>query len=255
MSSHSILVADEGRVRTLTLNRPAQRNAMSSAAFDALRHALSAAALDRAVHCVVLAGAAGTFCAGLDLNDFANNPVPDDGERHGFVPCIEEIERFPKPLLAAVSGTAVGFGATVLAHCDLVVAADSASFRFPFVQLGLAPEAGSSVLLPELIGPQAAAHLLFTGEWIDAAAAAELGLVWKVVDEEALSSTVRSLAAGIAEGSIESLVATKKLLLAGRLEAVRAARARELDSYSRLLHSDAFRRASEKFRVRKASAT
>ena len=140
---------------------------MTDGVFDGLRRALTAAATDPSVRCVVLTGAGPAFCAGIDLKDFAADRRYDDGEPHGFVPCIEEIERFPKPLVAAVNGVAVGFGTTVLLHCDLVLASSRARFRLPFVHLGLGPEAGSSFLLPARIGDQAAAHLLYTGAWLE----------------------------------------------------------------------------------------
>lgn len=245
-----VLVTDDDGVRTVVLNRPESLNAMTDGVFDGLRRAMVAAASDSAVRCVVLSGAGGGFCAGIDLKDFAPDRRYDDGEPHGFVPCIEEIERFPKPLVAAVNGVAVGFGTTVLLHCDIVLASSQARFQLPFVHLGLGPEAGSSFLLPARVGHQTAAHLLYTGRWVEADEAAAIGLVWTVVEPLKLMTRAAALAADIAAAPLQALIATKKNLVGARVEAVRAARARELDSYGRLLQGDSYRDAVAAFRRR-----
>jgi enoyl-CoA hydratase/carnithine racemase len=230
-----IAVEDVGRVRVITLNRPQVLNALTIGTFDVLREAVVAAGLDSGVGCVVLTGAGRGFCTGQDLQEMAAPVMPDDGKRHGFIPCIEEIERFPKPIVAAVNGVGVGFGATVLLHCDIVLMADSARLQFPFVPLGLAPEAGSSLTLPMAIGHQEAAALLLTGDWLSAADAVRTGLALRTVPLEDLRDEALALAGRIAAMPLPSVVATKQLLIAHRVDAIRAARAREIEVFARLL--------------------
>jgi enoyl-CoA hydratase/carnithine racemase len=246
-----LLVTDDDGVRTLTLNRPHARNAMTTQLFDDLRGAIAAASADSSVRCVVLTGAGAGFCAGVDLHDFDPARHLVDRETRGALPCIEEIERFRKPLIAAVNGVAVGFGTTALLHCDIVIASTDARFRLPFVHLGLAPEAGSSYLLPLRVGSQEAAHLLFTGSWLDADRAASVGLVWQVVATDELTVVSGNLAHQIASAPMESLIATKRTFLNSRLEPSRAARFHELEVYTRLLRSDEHREAVERFRSKK----
>lgn len=251
MALSDLLTKDNDGVRTLTLNRPGSLNAMTTELFDELKQAIMSADADRSVKCVVLTGAGSGFCAGIDLHAFDPERQLQQRETRGFVPCMEEIERFSKPLVAAVNGVAVGFGTTVLLHCDIVLASAQARFRVPFVNLGLAPEAGSSYLLPLRVGTQEAAHMLFTGSWVDAARAAAVGLVWQVVDADQLAEATANLAQEIAAAPLESLVATKRALLRTRLEDTRSARFHELEVYSRLLQSDAYQQAVERFRSKK----
>jgi enoyl-CoA hydratase/carnithine racemase len=137
---------------------------------------------------------------------------------------------------------------------ELRFASVDARFRLPFVELGLAPEAGSSAALAPAVGVQEAAVLLFTGEWFDADHAQRIGLVWKTCAADALVDTTLKLASSIAAGPLVSLQATKALLLAARLEPVRAARMRELEVYARLLGGPANRRAVEALRSRSERA-
>lgn len=243
-----LLTFDDNGVRTLTLNRPDALNAMTTAMFDGFRRELRAAAEDPSVRCVVVTAAGRGFCAGVDLHDFDPGRGLDERRNSGAIPCFEELERFSKPLIAAVDGVAVGFGTTVLLHCDIVVASPNARFRLPFVHLGLAPEAGSSFLLPLRVGTQDAAQLLFTGSWLDAERAQSIGLVWRLVDAETLSATVDELAKEIAGAPLDSLVATKRLLLNSRSAATRSARCEEIEEYTRLLKGEAHRSAVARFR-------
>jgi len=242
---------DRGRVRVLVLNRPGALNAFDDALYDAVRDALLDAAEDPAIACVVVTGTGRAFSAGQDLGQLANRPIPDDRARHGFQPFIETVEAFPKPLLAAVNGLAVGIGLTMLPHCDVVFAAEGARLRAPFVRLGLTVEAGNSFLLAQRVGWQAAAHLLFTADWIDARQAVEIGLVWKTCAPESLLDEVLATAARISEMPTASLVATKRLMLEARLDAVRAARAREGPAFAGLEGGPANREALRAFRERR----
>ena len=247
-----ISLEDVGRVRVITLNRPQVLNALTIPTFDVLRAAVVGAGIDDGVGCVVLTGAGRAFCAGQDLQEMAAPTMPDDGQRHGFIPCIEEIERFPKPIVAAVNGVGVGFGATVLLHCDVVLMADAARLQFPFVPLGLAPEAGSSATLAMAIGHQAAAALRLTGDWLSAEAAVRQGLALRVCPADGLMEDALALAGRIASMPLPSVMATKQLLLANRLADIRAARAREIEVFARLLGGPANREALMAFLEKRA---
>jgi len=201
-------VPSEG-VRTLTINRPSRRNALDLATYTALREALVAADHDPSVRAIVLAGAAGCFTSGNDIVDFQNATL--DEESPGIL-FLRALTHLTKPLIAAVEGFAVGIGTTMLLHCDLVYAARGASFRLPFVPLGLCPEGASSYLLPRLAGAKQAAALLFFGEPFTAEAAREYGLVNDVTEDgEALPRAVKQ-AAKLARLPAEAVRTTKALL-------------------------------------------
>lgn len=231
-SDAQVLVEDSKGTRLLTLNRPAQLNAWDNGLFAALEPALREAQEDDAVKVVVLTGAGRAFSAGADLSRMSLTGTPE-----GDADAAEQIvlsralaarlQSFAKPLIAAVNGVAVGFGCTILGHCDIVLVARSARLRMPFAPLGLSPEAGSSTLLPALVGWQRAARILFVGDWITADQAVEWGLALEVHDDGELLAEAMALAALIGQGSVESLTATKQLLLATRAEDVAAARERE----------------------------
>jgi len=244
-------VEDDGRIRCLTLNRPDALNAFDDDLYDAVRDALRAAADDPDVAVVIISGSGRAFSAGQDLVELAKPRQHDDGERHGFGPFIETLESFPKPLIAAVNGIAVGIGLTLLPHCDLVLVSEKARLRAPFVSLGVTAEAGSTALLPATIGWQATARLLYTASWIEGPEAVRIGLAWRCVPEEELRSEALAVAAEIAAMPIDSLVATKQLLLASRLDAVRAARERENVSFGSLLGGPANREALKAFREKR----
>lgn len=240
-------VDDAAGVRCLTLDRPSALNAFDEALYGAVAHALADAAGDDGVRVVLVAGAGRAFSAGQDLRDFA---APRAGDSGGFVAFVRALETFPKPLLAAVHGVAVGVGLTMLLHCDVVLAGEQARFRAPFVSLGLSPEAGSTALLPATIGWQRTARLLYTNDWVDAPTAVEWGLASSVHADGALLDDAMALAGAIADQPLASLVATKRLLLDGRADAVRAARRRELDTFAALLGGPANRAALAAFRDR-----
>ena len=249
--SEVLRIDDTDRVRLLTLNRPKALNAFNDELYDAVCAALRAAADDPDVATVVLTGSGRAFSAGQDLGEMARPARHDDGARHGFVPFIEAAEAFPKPLVAAVNGVGVGIGLTLLPHCDLVLIARGARLRAPFVSLGVTAEAGSSALLPQRVGWQNAAHLLFTASWLEAERAVEIGLAWRVCEPEQLLDEALSVAREIAVMPVDSLIATKKLLLDARLDAVRAARERENLRFGRLVGGPANREALTAFRERR----
>jgi enoyl-CoA hydratase/carnithine racemase len=220
-------IEDDGAVRLLTLDRPEARNAFNGALYDAVRVALDEAAADDSVTVCVITGAGDIFSAGQDLKVLAAIKENPDAAG-GFDPFTRSLAAFDKPLIAAVNGAAVGVGTTLLPHCDLVFVSDTARFKLPFVSLGLVPEAASSVLLPAVIGPQAAAYYLLTGDWMDAEEAVARGLAWKRCAPEQLLEETLGVARRIAEAPLEGVRNTKRLLKAARSEAVTAAMDREV---------------------------
>ncbi|HEY1651735.1 MAG TPA: enoyl-CoA hydratase/isomerase family protein [Acidimicrobiales bacterium] len=227
-SDQLVLAVDEGPVRTLTLNRPTRLNAFTSASYCRLADLLDGAARDPDVLVVVLRGQGRAFCSGVDLEELTGDRG-EGGRRLGetFDTLIDALVAFTKPLVAAVHGPAVGFGATILLHCDVVLVADDARLRFPFTSLSTAPEAGSSVLLPALVGPQRASELLFTSRWITAPEAVQYGLALSSCPRERLDVEAAGLADRIAAQPAAAVASAKQLLRADRTDRVRAASLRE----------------------------
>jgi enoyl-CoA hydratase/carnithine racemase len=200
----------EAGIATLRLNRPEKKNAITHAMYAALADALIEADRDDAVRVVLLCGAGGNFTAGNDLGDFANRPPAFADAPSGRF--LRAIAQFKKPLVAAVDGNAVGVGVTMLLHCDLIYASDRAKLRLPFVDLGLVPEAGSSLLLPRLVGHQRASALLLLCDSLDAAGARELGLVNAVLPAAELEAHARQICERLARKAPSALRHTKALL-------------------------------------------
>lgn len=246
-----ILVEDKGGVRLLTFNRPDVLNSMNTAIWDEVAAAMSEAAVRRDIAVVVITGQGRAFTAGTDLAEMGNPVHHDDNKRHGFDPAMDVIENFPKPLIAAVNGLGVGIGLTILPHCDMVLMADDARLRAPFVNLGLTAEAGSTFLLPEAIGWQETAHLLYTASWMDADKAVECGLAWRKVPSADLMDEVMKIANEIGAQPVPSLIATKHLLLQSRIGEVRAARAREVPVFGGLAGGPANREAIAAFQEKR----
>jgi enoyl-CoA hydratase/carnithine racemase len=209
MSEH-IQIRRDGRIVELAIDRPDKKNALTHAMYAALAEALGEAAADPAVLVVTITGRGGTFTSGNDLKDFQQSPpVGTDKPVYRFIAAIAS---FPKVLVAGVSGPAVGIGTTMLLHCDLVLAAPSALFHMPFVDLGLVPEAASSLLFPRLVGPQAAARHLILGEPFDAETALRYGVVGEIVKEEELERRVRATAERVAAKPPEAVRLAKRLI-------------------------------------------
>jgi enoyl-CoA hydratase/carnithine racemase len=222
-----LCIEDDGAVRLLTLNRPESKNAFNRALYDAVRVALDEAAADDTVTVCVITGAGDSFSAGQDLKALANiRETPEEAQ--GFDPFTRSLAAFDKPLIAAVNGVAVGVGVTMLPHCDIVLAADTARFKLPFVALGLVPEAASSLLLPLVMGHQVAARHLLTGDWMTAEEAAACGLALSVHSPEAVLAEALGLAGRIAAAPMEAVRNTKRLLRSARADAVTAALDREI---------------------------
>jgi len=247
-------IDDTDRVRLVTFDRPEARNAFDTALYHAAADALDGAARSEDIAVVVLTGEGSAYSAGQDLGEMGRLSDPaqragraDVVSAHGFVRFISQIEAFPKPIVAAVNGVAVGLGTTMLPYCDIVLAADTARFRLPFASLGVVPEAGSTFTLPSVMGWQAAARVFYTAEWLSADEAVACGLAWRCVPLDALLDEAMMLARSIARMPIVSLVETKRLLLATRLDAARAARVREEEVFSRLTGAPANREAIAAF--------
>ncbi len=200
---------DKGIIQ-ISIQRPDKLNALTIAMYDVLTAGLEVAAQDDSVRVVLLQGTENCFTSGNDLADFAKNP-PED-ENSPVFRFLKTISQFEKPLVAKVSGPAVGIGTTMLLHCDLVYADETAKFRLPFVNLGLSPEAASSYLLPKLVGHLQASELLLLGEVINAVRAAEMGLVTRVFPHAELTEKVSTKLLQLAQLPPRSVQLTKKLL-------------------------------------------
>ena len=241
--SDQVLVSRGGGVCEVRLNRPEKRNAITFAMYDALCEAIAQAEADDSVRVILLSGAGATFTAGNDLKDFVNGLMADF--EHGPARFIRLLPSIRKVLIAAVQGSTVGIGVTLLLHCDLVLASRSARLSMPFVKLGLVPEAASTLLLPRLIGRQRAAELLLLGTAIDAVAASNMGLVNRVVEDDVLLDEARALARSVAELPPGALRATKQLL---RSETGTAARIEEeIQALQERLGSAEFGSAAQAF--------
>ena len=236
-----ILTHAEAGVLTLTLNRVERKNSLNVAMYAALADAIEQAAQDAATRVVVIQGHETVFSAGNDIQDFLKNPPA--GQDSPVFRFLRGIATFPKPLLAAVCGPAVGVGTTMLLHCDLVYAGDNAAFSMPFVNLGLCPEAASSLLVPRMFGYHRAAEALLMGEPFFAEAALEVGLVNRVVPPSEANALAQAQARKLAAKPLPSLVETKRLMKKDLFEPVLARMAEEGASFGRMLREPAAREA------------
>lgn len=248
--STDILIDRAGPIWTLSFNRPEKRNALTHAMYTALVEALDAANTDPQVRAVVLTGSGGCFTAGNDLQDFLR--TPPTGPDSPVVRFLRAIIDFPKPLLAAVPGVAIGIGTTLLLHCDLAWAAPEARFELPFARLALVPEGAASYLLPLVVGAKQASAMLLAGEALDAATAARLGLINAVVDTDALQTHVRAQAERLAALPPQALQQTKALLRAPHRTATQTALTAEIQAFGRQLQSPESRAAMQAFFKRSA---
>ena len=240
-----ILLHREAGVLTLTFNRVERKNSINVAMYDALATALEKAADDAATRVVVIQGLETVFSAGNDIEDFLKNkPAGMDSPVFRF---LRGIASFPKPIVAAVCGPAVGVGTTLLFHCDLVYAGDNAAFSMPFVNLGLCPEAASSLLVPQMFGYHRAAEALLLGEPFFAEAALEVGLVNRVVAPSEANALAQAQARKLAAKPLSSLIATKQLMKGGQQKAVLERMGEEGAQFGRMLGEPAAREAMTAF--------
>jgi enoyl-CoA hydratase/carnithine racemase len=205
-----ILTAQADGVLTITFNRPDKKNALTSAMYATLADALEAADTDPAVRVILFTGNGGAFTSGNDLQDFLNNPP--QGDNTPVFRFLRAISAASKPLVAAVSGVAVGVGTTMLLHCDLVYAGESAKLSLPFVNLALVPEAASSLLLPAMVGHHRAAELFMLGEAFTPATAKDYGIVNAIYPDDKLLAEATAVAAKLATKPPTAMRLTKQLL-------------------------------------------
>lgn len=219
MSEVTTALAD--RVLTLRMNRPDKKNALTQAMYTQLADAIDAAANNPDVLAVVLTGHPECFCAGNDLGDFINAPPkPGDSPVARF---MHTLAHFEKPVVAAVSGVAVGVGVTMMLHCDLVYCGEKTKLSMPFVGLGICPEFASSYLLPRLMGHQRAAELVLLGEAFTAQTALQYGLVNALLPNEQVEAKAMEKARQIASLAPKAVRVTKMLLKKWNLDEVRDA--------------------------------
>ena len=232
-------------VMTITFNRPDKKNSITRAMYAAMADALVQADAQAAIRVVVFQGHEAIFSAGNDIADFLERPpTTADAPVYRF---LSGIATFPKPVIAAVCGPAVGIGTTMLMHCDLVYAGDNAAFSLPFVNLGLCPEAASSLLVPQMLGYHRAAEALLLGEPFMAEAALEVGLVNRIVPPTEANHLAQSQARKLAAKPISSLVETKRLMKKGQAQLVKMQMTEEGESFSRMLGEPAAREAFTAF--------
>ena len=240
-----ILQHQDAGVLTLTFNRVERKNSINVAMYDALATAIAQAADDPATRVVVIQGHETVFSAGNDIEDFLKNkPAGDDSPVFRF---LRGIAAFPKPLIAAVCGPAVGIGTTMLFHCDLVYAGDNAAFSMPFVNLGLVPEAASSLLAPRMFGHHRAAEALLLGEPFMAEAALEVGLVNRVLPPTEANAYAQQQARKLAAKPLPSLITTKALMKGGYLGEILHRMDQEGAHFARMLGEPAAREAMTAF--------
>jgi enoyl-CoA hydratase/carnithine racemase len=206
-----ILISNDGPVRKIQINRPDKKNALTLAMYETMAAAIEDAGANTGVRCLLIAGAPEVFCAGNDLNDFVAMAT-SGGLGAPIVRFLHALARCEKPMVAAVSGAAVGVGTTMLLHCDQVIASDTAVLMTPFVSLGLLPEAGSSLLAPQLMGHARAFSLLVMGKPLSAADAKAAGIVNTVVPAADLDAQSLAVAREIAALPPESVLAARRLM-------------------------------------------
>jgi enoyl-CoA hydratase/carnithine racemase len=244
-----IIISNEGSVRKIRINRPEKRNALTLAMYETMAAAIEGAGTEPNVQCLLLAGSPEIFCAGNDLNDFIAMA------RSGvlgvqIVRFLHALARCEKPVVASVSGAAVGVGTTMLLHCDQVIASDTAVLLTPFVSLGLLPEAGSSLIAPRLMGHARAFSLLVMGKPLSAEEAKAAGIVTAIVPGADLDAQSLALAREVAALPPES-VASARRLMRGSVEEIVARIDEEVEAFKTRLASPEAQKAFAAFLSRK----
>jgi enoyl-CoA hydratase/carnithine racemase len=246
-----VIVAREDAVLRITMNRPVKKNALTGAMYDAMREALELADREASIRAVLLTGTDGVFTAGNDIGDFLAGTR--DAEGSPALRFIQTIALCDTPIVAAVDGNAVGVGTTMLFHCDLVYAAPSAKFRMPFIDLGLVPEAASSMTVPQRVGMAKASEWLLLGESFDAEEAYRCGVINQVVPAGELVGTARQAAMRLAAKPAQALAATRRLMRGDR-QAIRAQMAKESEAFAAALEAPEAKAAFSAF-LSKAKAS
>lgn len=237
--SANIIISTQDRVTTATISREEKKNAITFAMYTAMAETIEEYGQTDGARALVITGSGDMFTAGNDLQDFMAGGIPASADENPIVRFLNAIRDCPKPLIAAVNGPAIGVGLTMLLHCDLVYSAQSATFSAPFVQLGLVPEAGSSMLLPASVGMAVANDVLLAGRILTAAEALDHGLVARVFSDGDLSTKVQEIARQVAASSPVALRQSKALIRSRRDE-VAGHMAAEIRIFAQQLQSPDF---------------
>lgn len=240
-----IQVTTENGILQVMFSREEKKNALTNNMYAVAAQAIRDAEHDDTVRAIVLTGGDKAFTAGNDLEDFLNNPPVDNSSP--VIQFLGAISHTSKPMLAAVCGVAVGIGTTMLMHCDMVYAAEDAMFSVPFAQLGLCPEAGASLLLPQIAGYQFAAEKLMLGEAFSAAEAMRAGLVNKVMPAAEVLAYTRKKAEKLVALPASSVQLTKKLMKKGNQRVLDLQMAEEVQHFARMLREPAAKEAFSAF--------
>jgi enoyl-CoA hydratase/carnithine racemase len=239
-----IITEENNHVFTITLNRTNKKNALNKSMYLDLCAAFNHASENSNIHCVLIQGDQNCFCAGNDLADFLESTKNDDLAAFDFV---QVIASFEKPIVAAVAGPAVGIGTTMLLHCDMVVAATNSKFKLPFTQLGISPEAGSSLLLPLRLGHAKAFELLVLGKLFTAEQALEYGLINQVCSPEELLAIASDIADTIAKLPHDSVMTSRKLMKQNTQAVMPQVIETEAQEFKRLVQTDECKNILAKF--------
>ena len=226
----------DGAVFILQLNRPEKKNALTRTMYRALGDGLKLAQEDPGIHAILIRGTDDCFTSGNDVNDFAKAQNPD--EERPSVYFMKSIAYAEKPIVAAVSGLAIGIGTTLLLHCDLIYASEECFLQLPFTRLGICPEAGSSYLLPEIMGHQRAAELLLLGDRFSSRQALEYGLVNAVFPQQTYLAAALEKTRELAALPADAVQTTKKLIKRRLQNMLPETIDLELKEFARLLQTD-----------------
>lgn len=229
-----IITKENKGVFTLMLNRFDKKNALNNLMYQQLCQYFDYAKNNDNIHCILIHGDENCFCSGNDLQDFIESSQGDSLAALDFVKILGE---FNKPIVAAVAGAAVGIGTTLLLHCDMVISADNAKFKLPFTQLGLCPEAGSSLLLTRLIGQNRAFELMVLGNTFSAEQALQYGIANQVCLPSELLSIAEKVAATIARLPSDSVMTTRKLIRQATQSQLSQVIENEGNEFSRLVNT------------------
>jgi enoyl-CoA hydratase/carnithine racemase len=248
--SELVTISDDGPVRTVRMNRPEKKNALTMAMYDAMAGGIESAGKDPALRCLLIAGSPTGFCAGNDIGDFLQMATEGGALGQPILRFLYALARCETPLVAAVQGNAIGVGTTLLMHCDHVVAASDARFATPFVGLGLVPEAGSSLIAPRLMGLPRAFSLLVMGRPLNAEEAKAAGIVNTVVAPDALEAEAMKAAREIAALPPQAVLASRRLMRGAPDELIARIDA-EAELFKARLQSAEARASFEAFLTRK----
>lgn len=244
-----ILVTDDGPLRTIRMNRPDKKNALTLPMYETMAAAITSAATNDEIRCLIVAGAPDVFCAGNDIGDFMKM-ASGGGLGEPILRFLYALARCEKPIVAAVNGNAVGVGCTMLLHCDHVVASDGAKLSTPFVALGLVPEAASSLIAPRLMGHVRAFSLLVMGKPLSAQEAKEAGIVNTVVPAGETDTTALAAAQKIAALPPQGVLVSRRLMR-GSVEEIVKRIDKEAEAFKARLQSPDAQAAFMAFMTRK----